>query len=187
MKALVSHLSDIAMQLKDHPDALTGNSKVHYCYHAAIAGLNAILDEKAKAHGNAHGSKMDNDPDVIQLREAIGFALQRAPTDEAAFPKANSVNIDAPRPFTVIGVRPDTGQIVSHHVLANDGLHAFAVLAAQDNRDLEMTVALEGHQNEGEILTFPGEGVVDSQTIREQPDVFGEAIPVPSKQTPCRK
>jgi hypothetical protein len=75
--------------------------------------------------------------------------------------------------FTVIGVHAGNGQIVCHHVMANDGLHAFAVAAPKVDSDLNMVVALDGHLTEGGHLTFPGEGMVDVQTVLDQPEVFG--------------
>ena len=78
------------------------------------------------------------------------------------------------KPYTVIGVHSGNGQIVCHQVFANDGLHAFAVVACTVGSDLEMVVALNGHQNEGVSLTFPGNSLVDCETILEQRDVFGD-------------
>ena len=89
------------------------------------------------------------------------------------------------KPYTVIGVHPDNGQIVCHHVKANDGTHAFAVVAANVDGDIEMVVALEGHQTEGKELTFAGESLVDSQTVQEQQDVFGDpAVTTPEDEQP---
>ena len=89
------------------------------------------------------------------------------------------------KPYTVIGVYTDSGQIVCHHVKANDGTHAFAVVAASVDGDIDMVVVLEGHQSEGEELTFPGESLVDSQTVLEQQDVFGDpAVTTPEDEQP---
>lgn len=77
-------------------------------------------------------------------------------------------------PFTVFAFNESTGQIVSHHVAAVNGLNAFAVVADQ-NRDLGLSfvAALDGHRNEGAGVTFPGSALVSVQTVLEQPDVFG--------------
>lgn len=77
--------------------------------------------------------------------------------------------------FTVIAFYEESGQSVCEHVEANNGIHAFWVLA-QENPDLTMVVAVPGHLTEGcGDLVFPGEGVVDASTVLEQPDVFGPA------------
>lgn len=81
------------------------------------------------------------------------------------------------KPFTVIGYFESNGQSVSHHVEANNGIHAFFVLA-QKEPCMTMVAALPGHLTEGAgDIVFPGEGVVDAETILEQPEVFG-----PSKE-----
>lgn len=79
--------------------------------------------------------------------------------------------------FTVIGYFAHNGQTVCRHVQATEGLHAFAEVA-QQNPGLTLVVALPGHLTEaaGE-LTFPGEGVVEAETILAQPEVFGQASP----------
>lgn len=76
------------------------------------------------------------------------------------------------KPFTVIGFYESNGQIFSHHVQANCAMGAFAVVASMDV-DAMPLVALDGHQQEGKGVEFVGEGLVDAQTILEQPDVFG--------------
>lgn len=78
--------------------------------------------------------------------------------------------------FTVVGFNEDNGQIVCLHVQASDGDHAFW-LAAKINSTLSAVVALPGHLSEvtGE-LTFPGESVVDAETITTQPEVYCTAL-----------
>jgi len=78
------------------------------------------------------------------------------------------------QPFTVLAIRPDSAQILCIQVEAIDGFHAFTVASEheQTKGDVEMVVALTGHQQEGQLLTFPGNNLVDSQTIREQPEIF---------------
>ena len=89
------------------------------------------------------------------------------------------------KPFTVISVHAGNGQIVCHHVMANDGLHAFAVAAPSADSDLNMVVALDGHLSEGGHLTFPGEGLVDVQTILDQPEIFGNLSEIiPDSESP---
>ncbi len=80
------------------------------------------------------------------------------------------------QPFTVVGFFEETGQITCMKVSAKDKMNAFAVAAQQKpNSSLTMVVAIAGHQDDGDsgMLAFPGEGIVDSETILEQPDVFG--------------
>lgn len=73
--------------------------------------------------------------------------------------------------FTVIGYYEESGQIFAHHVEANNSQHAFYVVA-QEFPDACFVVAIKGHQCEEQSLTFPGEGVVDAETVLEQEDVF---------------
>lgn len=77
--------------------------------------------------------------------------------------------------FTVISVSTE-GKIYSDHVVADDSTHAFAV-AAGERKHVEFVASLPGHLAEGLHIGFPGESVVDSETIEEQPDVFGTAQP----------
>lgn len=74
--------------------------------------------------------------------------------------------------YTVIGYYESNGQIFAHHVEADSIMGAFAVVAAMHS-DAVMVCALGGEHHEGEELAFPGEGVVDAETILEQPEVFG--------------
>lgn len=76
------------------------------------------------------------------------------------------------RPFTVIGIYEESGQIVCHHVMAETDMNAFAVVADQQH-GLSMVAVLSGHLHEGQEISFPGEGTVSSETVLEQPDVFG--------------
>lgn len=79
--------------------------------------------------------------------------------------------------FTVIGTYSDNGQIFARHVEAENSMHAFAVAAfeimEENVPDAEFVVCLNGHQSEVKELTFPGSALVDGETIREQPEVFG--------------
>lgn len=81
--------------------------------------------------------------------------------------------------FTVIGTYSDNGQIFAWHVEAENSMHAFAVAAfeimEENVPDAEFVVCLNGHQSEVKELTFPGSALVDGETIREQPEVFGVA------------
>ncbi len=83
------------------------------------------------------------------------------------------------KPFTVIGVVEESGQIVCHHVMAESDLNAFAQAASLDSF-LSMVAALPGHISEGQGISFPGEGMVCSETVLEQPDVFGEPTESPN-------
>lgn len=82
--------------------------------------------------------------------------------------------------FTVIGYYQHTGQIFCWHVEAENSMHAFAVAGAEilelNGAEVTFTVCIEGKQTEqDDFLTFPGSGLVDSQTVRDQPEVFGES------------
>lgn len=78
-------------------------------------------------------------------------------------------------PFTVIGNYADNGQLFAAHVMAKNPTHAFFVLSASgDGAEREYAVAIPGHLKEGTHFEMPGESVVCSSTVLEQPDVFGE-------------
>ena len=76
-------------------------------------------------------------------------------------------------PYTVIGFHEDTGRICTHNVLARNDLNAFAAAAKEAASPITMVVALPGHLTEGAQLVFPGEGLVDSETILSDRTVFG--------------
>jgi hypothetical protein len=82
--------------------------------------------------------------------------------------------VDVTEPYTVLGFDRATGNLFSRCVMAADGLKAFA--CAADSEGLEMVASIPGRMTEDDLLTFPGDSLVDSETIRDQPDVFG---PVP--------
>lgn len=74
--------------------------------------------------------------------------------------------------FTVIGSDLHSREIKCYHVRAHDEFGAFASAAAAHCL-LEMVVALPGWLME-DVLTFPGESIVDGETVLDQPEVFGE-------------
>lgn len=76
-------------------------------------------------------------------------------------------------PYTVVGFHEDTGRICTHNVLARNDLNAFAAAAKEAASAITMVVALPGHISEGSQLVFPGEGLVDSETILSDRGVFG--------------
>lgn len=73
--------------------------------------------------------------------------------------------------FSVIGYYEENGQTFLDHVDATNGRVAMSVCAS-DRPDSTIVCALEGHVSEGAGIDFAGEGVVDAETILEQPDVF---------------
>jgi len=81
-------------------------------------------------------------------------------------------------PFTVIGYYAESGQIFAEHVEAQNGTNAFAVAAAMLGEGAEFTGAVAGWLEEDEAIWFPGESVVDSDTVASQPEVFGNASDV---------
>lgn len=91
------------------------------------------------------------------------------------------------KPFTVIGFH-ESGKLFYEHVRAADGYHAFGQLMAnKPGITAETVVAVEGHVTDEDVLTFPGESVVGSETILEQPEVFGapRAEPVFAHKPPA--
>jgi hypothetical protein len=79
------------------------------------------------------------------------------------------------KPFSVIGIYTDGGQIVCTHVLARDSLHAFAEATKQLSPDesFDFVSAHPGYLEEDRNVFFPGEYLVNSETVLAQPDVFG--------------
>lgn len=74
--------------------------------------------------------------------------------------------------FTVIGHHASSRELFVEYVNASDALNAFATAAAM-HPGAEFSVAIAGHLEEGKEICFPGESLVDSETILEQEDVFG--------------
>ena len=70
------------------------------------------------------------------------------------------------KPFTVVSYSEVTGMIFKDQVHARDGERA-------DNA-VTFVCSIAGHLSEGEGIDFPGEGVVDSDTVIQQSDVFGD-------------
>jgi hypothetical protein len=82
--------------------------------------------------------------------------------------------------YTVIGYYASNNQIFAHAVNSDTQMGAFSVVASQYS-DAVMVCVLEGDIHEGESLGFPGDGIVDAETILEQPEVFGGS---PEVKTP---
>lgn len=76
--------------------------------------------------------------------------------------------------FTVISVCPESGQIMSDHVLAESSGQSFLVAAKLrgDQSNIEFVASLRSFLEEGDEIEFPGDGVVSGETILEQEDVF---------------
>lgn len=103
--------------------------------------------------------------------EAYQYALEmlEIPADILNLVAARTENGPFIKPYTVVTFGSDNQQIVCHHVTARDSNHAFAEAAKIDGC-LEMVVALEGHQSEGDGIAFPGQYLVDSDTILSRPE-----------------
>ena len=82
------------------------------------------------------------------------------------------------REFTVIAAVKNTGELKVFHVKADDGFQAFGVVAKQEQDAgekglrLEFIASLVGRQNEGSMLTLPGESMTCAETILQQPEIF---------------
>jgi hypothetical protein len=75
--------------------------------------------------------------------------------------------------YTVIGYYEENGQIFSHHVVALSIAHSFLVASEQfELEDANLVTSIEGHVAEGKGIGFPGESVVDGETIINSPDVY---------------
>ncbi|MDP2759892.1 MAG: hypothetical protein Q8O64_05730 [Sideroxyarcus sp.] len=70
-------------------------------------------------------------------------------------------------PFTVIAIVGDSGQIIVEFVMAKDSLHAFRVCAEvrEDADSLDFVACVDGHISEDAGLYFPGNSVVDCDTV----------------------
>lgn len=77
--------------------------------------------------------------------------------------------------YTVMGYYEDNGQIFAHHVEAQSTMGAFYECSKRPDVDDNtlFVVALPGELHEGDHFDMPGEGVVDADTVFNQPDVFG--------------
>lgn len=83
---------------------------------------------------------------------------------------------DSAGKYTVLSYSEDSGRIYSDHVVAKDRLNAFAVAAKQrEGESVAFVACMDGHLEEDKQITFPGDSTVFSETVIEQPDVFGEA------------
>jgi hypothetical protein len=71
----------------------------------------------------------------------------------------------------VISISEETGQIMSDHVRAESGSQAFSVVAG-DRLDVTFVAVLDGHIFEGAGIAFPGDRMVDAETVLGQPEVF---------------
>lgn len=77
-------------------------------------------------------------------------------------------------PYSVLGFHPATGQSLCAHVLAQNGLHAFAEAAQQFvGGDHVFIAAHPGHLRENQDVFFPGDGWVGSAP----PAAFGDDRP----------
>ena len=90
----------------------------------------------------------------------------------------NHLNESIAKKFTVISSVADEGTIVIRHVMAENALYSFGVVA-KDERDkgasglnLDFLVALDGWRVEGDLFNLPGKQVVNCETVQEQNDVF---------------
>lgn len=84
------------------------------------------------------------------------------------------------KPYTVIGFNEDDWKTFVDHVMAKNALHAFDESRSKFMRHNAMfVVAISGHHGDeldglpDAILHFPGEALVCSATIEEQPEIFG--------------
>lgn len=131
--------------------------------------------------GFSLGGSIDPDGEDVtpaQLKAAIEKRLAEL-TEQKAWKEAIGCPFDTyeEQPplqnYTVLGIIEQSGQTVALHVQAS-GSHAAFTAAARINPALQMVVALPEWQSDGDQLTFPGEGLVDGETVLSQPDVYGD-------------
>ncbi|MGR5347449.1 hypothetical protein [Vibrio mediterranei] len=75
--------------------------------------------------------------------------------------------------YTVLGHYEETNQTFCQHVHATKPTDALTHVA-QEFPDAVFTAVIKGHHTENHTLYFPGESLVDAETILEQPEVFGD-------------
>lgn len=76
--------------------------------------------------------------------------------------------------YTVVGYYEKTGRIFTDHIEA-DGAYRAMYLSAKNRPDATYICSHKGGLHEGKDFEYAGEGVVDSETILEQADVFDRA------------
>lgn len=83
--------------------------------------------------------------------------------------------------YTVLTYHEDSRQIAAHHVEANDGNDALYKAAKEHGGELIVAVAGECHEAFAEddetkvgTMTYPGDGLVDSQSYIETMDEEAE-------------
>lgn len=81
--------------------------------------------------------------------------------------------------YTVIASVAATGKLMVFYARATNGFHAIGVVAKREaaNCELEFHVAIEGRHADGQLITLPGSGSVDTETVLERQDFFGPAEP----------
>lgn len=84
--------------------------------------------------------------------------------------------------YTVIGYYEKTGRIFTDHIEA-DGAYRAMYLSAQNRPDATYICSHKGALHEGKGFEYAGEGVVDSETILEQAEVFDRADDVVHAET----
>jgi hypothetical protein len=127
-----------------------------------MAAIGAILNQVME-QAVANGANSVSMPD-----EYVAVAHFVAYPEKYAVPPAAGH-------FTVIGHNEYSRELFVEHVVARDGLNAFAVAAARQP-DAEFSVAIAGTlTDENSQIMLPGEGLVCTGTIVTQPDVFGVA------------
>lgn len=83
--------------------------------------------------------------------------------------------------YTVIGFYEDNGQIFSHHTEAGSSAQAFYNVAKEYPEATFVTV-IKGHLHEDrDGIAFPGDSLVDAETVLDQEEVFN----VSESGTPC--
>jgi hypothetical protein len=58
-------------------------------------------------------------------------------------------------------------------MLKNYTVIGFYESTEQNDSDMSFVACLDGHIEEGSGVGFPGEGVVNAETVLEQPEIFG--------------
>lgn len=132
---LRSFLADIAEKGVEIPDQITGLLNTY----DAIGNSALDLILSADAEGCSEDLTVVNATKLDNLSEVLSVVRDNSPQVQ-------------PVKFSVVGIYPESGQIVCHHVLAPNGARAFDFV---DDDELKMVVSIAGHHFDGASLTFP--------------------------------
>lgn len=174
-----------ALRDRGHSDAsikrVTGRGAFfEFCWANGLIGWSDTLWENVTTLAALDKPQPSLKDQILALQLAISAesslqircALQDDLDEALVVLKAGSLS--SANQFSVIGHDENTRELFVEHVIAEDGLQAFAA-AATRRPDGEFSAAVSGHLSVGDGgIVLPGESLVCAETVRDQLDVFGE-------------